>query len=200
MTGMESNEAFSKMLKALIASDFVVKYVPFGMKKTQVHYKLVDPFCWFWLHFKEQKQVSETDFWEHHLNETLITSWCGIAFEEICFTHIPAIKKALGISGVSTEVTAMTVKGDNQSDGMQIDMLIYRRDDVINLCEIKYCKEQFTIDKQYAEHLRSRKYFVEKHFPKKAVHQTFITTYGLSSNAYANEVTSQITMDDLFEH
>lgn len=194
------NGDFTKILKSLVNSNIIAKYSPFTDDRKKDYYKLVDPFCWFWLHFKEQKQVSETDFWEHHLNESLITSWCGIAFEEICFTHIPAIKKALGISGVSTEVTAMTVKGDNQSDGMQIDMLINRRDDVINLCEIKYCKEQFTIDKQYAEHLRSRKYFVEKHFPKKAVHQTFITTYGLSPNAYANEVTSQITMDDLFEY
>lgn len=64
MTGMESNEAFSKMLKALIASDFVVKYVPFGMKKTQVHYKLVDPFCWFWLHFVKGNTRLVTDFWQ----------------------------------------------------------------------------------------------------------------------------------------
>ena len=61
---MESNETFTKMLKALIASDFVVKYVPFGMKKTEVHYKLVDPFCWFWLHFVKGQTRLVTDFWE----------------------------------------------------------------------------------------------------------------------------------------
>lgn len=83
MTGMDSNETFTKMLKALIASDFVVKYVPFGMKKTEVHYKLVYPFCWFWLHFVKGQTRLVTDFWKGEPSQAVV-SWRGIAFEEVC--------------------------------------------------------------------------------------------------------------------
>ena len=45
----------TKDLNALIASDFVAKYVPFGYSKREPHYKLVDPFCLFYLHFVKIK-------------------------------------------------------------------------------------------------------------------------------------------------
>ena len=69
-TGLNPNGDFSKMLKALIGSDFVVKYVPFGMSKREEHYKLIDSFCWFWLHFKEGKKIGQEDYWQRHLKES----------------------------------------------------------------------------------------------------------------------------------
>lgn len=41
----------SSNLNALISSDFIMKYVPFGYGKREEHYKLVDSFCIFYLHF-----------------------------------------------------------------------------------------------------------------------------------------------------
>ena len=198
-TQMNPNGDFTKLLKSLENSKIILKYSPFTNEKKCEYYKLSDPFCWFWLHFKEQKKINETDFWEHHLNAAQIASWCGIAFEEVCFNHIREIKKALGIAGVSTTEAAMIVKGDHESDGMQIDLLIDRRDDVINLCELKFYKTPFTISKHYADLLWKRKETIENVMPKKAVHLTMITTYGISPNVYANDVQSQIMMDDLFE-
>ena len=69
MTGINPNGDFSKMLKALVGSDFIIRYVPFGMGKHEEHYKLIDSFCWFWLHFKESKEVKEADYWQHHQKE-----------------------------------------------------------------------------------------------------------------------------------
>ena len=45
------------MLKALIASDFVLRYVPFGCSKREVHYKLVDPFCIFYLRYVKENSI-----------------------------------------------------------------------------------------------------------------------------------------------
>ena len=42
---------FSKMLDALVASDFVERYVPFGESKRNTYFRLVDPFCLFFLRF-----------------------------------------------------------------------------------------------------------------------------------------------------
>ena len=50
----------SSNLNALISSDFIIKYVPFGHGKREEHYKLTDPFCMFYLHFIwNQKKLSE---------------------------------------------------------------------------------------------------------------------------------------------
>lgn len=43
--------ANSWILDKLIKSDFIIKYVPFGHNKREEHYKLIDPFCLFYLHF-----------------------------------------------------------------------------------------------------------------------------------------------------
>ena len=51
----------SEALNALIVSDFIVKYVPFGMSKRNEHYKLMDPFCIFYLHFvKTADEINES--------------------------------------------------------------------------------------------------------------------------------------------
>lgn len=88
---------------------------------------------------------------------------------------------------------------DDEHDGAQIDMLIDRADRIINLCEIKFSIAEYTITKDYDRKLRQRLQTIfEVVHPKKTIHQTFITTYGLRSNEYSGKVQSVITMDDLF--
>ena len=120
MTGLSPNGDFTKMLKALIGSDFVTRYVPFMASSREEHYKLSDCFCWFWLHFKESLKIGETDYWQHHLREAEIASWRGVAFEEVCMQHVRQIKTALQIAGVSSKESSLIVKGDKDIDGMQI--------------------------------------------------------------------------------
>ena len=146
-TGINPNGDFTSLLKALIASDFVKKYVPYGTSKREPHYKLTDCFCWFWLHFKEKLNITETDYWEHHLKEQEIASWRGIAFEEVCLQHVRQIKTALQIAGVASSESALVVKGQGENDGMQIDLLIDRADDVVNACEMKFNKTAISITK-----------------------------------------------------
>ncbi|MDR3305816.1 MAG: hypothetical protein LBS85_07345 [Clostridiales Family XIII bacterium] len=59
---------------------------------------------------------------------------------------------------------------------------------------------EYAIAKEYDAKLRRRKeaFRLETH-TRKALHTTFITTYGLAHNAYWNEVQSEVTMDDLFD-
>ena len=59
-------------------------------------------------------------------------------------------------------------------------MLIDRADRIINLCEVKFSLSEYTITKDYDRKLRDRlQTFLDVVHPKKAIHQTFITTYGL---------------------
>lgn len=119
---MNPNGDFTKMLKALMGSDFVVKYTPFGFSQREEYYKLIDSFCWFWLHFKEKKAVKQTDYWQQHLKESDVASWRGIAFEEVCLQHISQIKYALHIGAVSTQESSLVLKGDTE---MMVCKLIF---------------------------------------------------------------------------
>ena len=196
--GIPSGGDFSKMLKALENSDFITQYIPFGESRRSIRYKLTDSFCWFWLHFKEHRKVTETDYWQHHMRESEIASWRGVAFEELCFSHISQIKRALQIGGVSSRESAFVVRNDGNNDGMQIDLCIDRSDDVINLCEMKFNKEEYLVTKSYAETLAKRQSAIEQMMPCKTVHTTLVSAAPLHRNEYSDIFTSQVTLDDLF--
>lgn len=188
----------TKYLNALIESDFVVKYTPFGEKKREERYKLIDPFCIFYLHFIVDKEQKSETFWETNVSSQSLSSWRGFAFENVCFNHIPQIKKALGISGVSTTESGW-VKRDTSSPGTQVDLIISRRDNTINICELKFYSGEFAVDKNYYITLLSRTEEVTKTASKKAtIMNTLITPFGLKRNEYSSVFTNTVTLDDLF--
>lgn len=74
--------------------------------------------------------------------------WRGVAFEQVCWQHIIQIKRALEIGGVKTSISAWNIVGSETSSGAQVDMLIIRDDNIVNLCEMKFCSSIYTIDKE----------------------------------------------------
>lgn len=188
----------SKNLNALLASDFIVRYVPFGFSKREEHYKLVDPFCLFYLHFVQNQTKINEKFWQQNITAQPVVTWRGYAFENVCFTHIDQIKKALEILGVISSSSAWSKKGGDE-DGAQIDLLIQRNDNVINMCEIKFTSDDFIVDKNYYRVLLSRPNQIRKLVsPKISILSTLITTFGLKQNEYSSAFTNVVTMDDLF--
>ena len=186
---------FGKLLNSLIVSDFVVSYVPFGEGKRNEKYKLVDPFCLFYLKFVKNSETINESFWSNNVNSQSIVSWRGFAFENVCFNHIKQIKEGLGISGVVSKQSAWI----DQEDGVQIDLIIERKDNIVNMCEIKFYSDVFKVDKNYDMLLRKRVSVLSNHLLKKcAIHNTLITTYGIKDNEYKWSFNSVITMDDLF--
>ena len=111
--GCSTGGTFSQALNALIESDFIVKYVPFGYSKRKEHYKLVDPFCMFFIKFVENKTKLNGVFWQQNQVSQSVVSWRGFAFEGVCFNHINQIKSALGISGVSATYSAWSKREDD---------------------------------------------------------------------------------------
>lgn len=191
----------SKSLKALIASDFIIEYVPFGLGKRETHYKLVDPFCKFCLKFVNDKETLDEAFWQQNVSSQSINSWRGFAFENVCFNHISQIKAALGISGVSTTHSAWSKRPDEENDdGAQIDLIIDRKDNVVNMCELNFYSGEYTVDKSYHTTLMNRQNLLSSLISKKSiVHGTLVTTYGLTYNEYSGDFIKTITLDDLFK-
>lgn len=195
---LSPNGAFSETLNALVSSDFLKEYKTSHEGRKKSKYKLSDPFCWFWLHFMDRKRITENDYWQHHLKDAETSAWRGIAFEELCFRHIKQIKQALQIAGVSSVEYPLIDKGDAEHPGMQLDLIIDRRDDVLNVCEMKYTASAFVLTKPYAETIEQRRAALEQRYPHKSIHMTLVTTYPTSADTYADTFQSEVTADDLF--
>lgn len=122
----------------------------------------------------------------------------------MCLHHISQIKQALGINGIISNVHSWSCKPFTDKDGTkwnggQIDLLIDRADEVINICEIKYASDKYALTADYEEKIRSRaSLFRNVTKTKKATVHTFITTYGVVRNNHSGIVQSEVTMDDLF--
>ncbi len=191
----------TRILSNLEICDFIGKRVQYGNKKTEMIYRLIDFYTLFYFRFIEQNVVLDTAWWQNHLNDSSVSAWQGLTFEVICMEHHQQIKKALGISGMATEVTTWRTKPDKKKNlsGAQIDMIIERADRLVHLCEMKFSQEQYIITKDYDMRLRERMSvfkFVTK--TKKAPVYTFITTYGVKNMQSHSIIHSQVTMDDLF--
>lgn len=136
-SGLSNSGDLSAKLEELESCGFIRKYFAFGMKKKNAVYQLMDCFTLFHLKFLKDAPTDE-HFWSNQINTPAVNTWMGLAFERVCLEHVDQIKKKLGISGVLTEVNSWYCKADPDKGifGSQIELLIVRKDQVINLCEI----------------------------------------------------------------
>lgn len=199
-TGALAGGDFSNHLKALIEGGFIIRYEGFGESRKDKLYKLIDPFCLFYLRFIDEAGSANLVGWSDCMMTPAAAAWRGLAFENICFSHIPQIKMALGIPGVSTRESLWSKRGDETGEGTQIDLIIERRDDTTDICEAKFLKDEFASSKEYHLILERRKSLVSEHMPRRTtVRNVLITTFGLKKNAYRWDFSAVITLDKLFE-
>lgn len=201
-TKLSDGGTFTNVLNELEASGFISTFSPLENKKKDTLFRLTDEYSLFYLKFIEGKDTTAPDHWMRTAQSQEYRIWCGYAFENLCIKHVENIKKALGISGVTTSVNSfLHRKDDTFGQGFQIDMLIDRKDDVMNICEMKFYSDKFTITPSYAASLRTKKAGLRTvTSTKKMVLLTFITSYGLVENAHRSElVDNDLTIDMLFE-
>ena len=98
-----------------------------------------------------------------------------------------------------TNVCSWRTEKTEEHPGAQIDLLFSRADNIVNIFEMKYAKDAFTIDAKYAKELRSKisAFEIATH-TKSAIHPVMVTTYGVSHNEHFNIIQRELTMDDLF--
>jgi hypothetical protein len=187
----------TKTLYELEQCSFIEKYTDFTRKKNNAYYRLVDPFTLFWLKYVSNNNTKDEYFWTNRIDDGGRRSWSGLAFEQLCLHHISQIKNKLGISGISTEVFSWRSK--TSDPGAQIDLIISRRDGVINLCEMKYSLHPVTISAKENQNLHNKKIaFITETGTRNAIHITLVTTYGLSEKSQMSSIQSNIVLDDLF--
>ena len=185
----QATGTYQRAIEELLISDFIIENTPFGKKKRGATYKLIDEYSIFYHSFIKPHKKYSPGMWQQLSESQSYKIWAGYAFETLCFKHIDAIKQALGITAVYTEIYNFKVPTSDESEGFQIDLLIDRKDNSINLCEIKFHSAPFTITKDYYRQLiEKRQRFVDFTGTKKQVFLTFITNFGITANAYAQEI------------
>lgn len=200
ITRLSEGGGVSAMLEELVHSGFISVYLPFEKKKKDSLYRLTDEFSLFYLQFMEKNRLGGKNVWQQLSQTQAYISWAGYAFENICFKHIPQIKKALGIAGVYATASSFFKKGTDEIEGMQFDLLIDRADHVINVCEVKFYNAEYVIDKMQAMDFRNKMAaFKIATNTRKQLFLTMITTFGIKQNAHSlGLVDTSLTMDDLF--
>lgn len=197
MSAIQNGGGLTTMLRELEESGFISRSYPYGKKIRDSIYRLTDQYSLFYLKFIKDQKQSGSGSWLNRIDNPVWRAWSGYAYENICLQHIDALKRALGISGVYTEESSWLDKDRS----VQIDLLIDRRDHVINLCEIKFTLEPFSLTKAYKEEFENKLFtFKEETQTRKSVFPTLITTYGLKENIHSlGFIQNTITMDGLFE-
>ena len=189
----------SEILKTLEASGFIRSYRSYGAKKKNAIYQLTDPFTLFHFRFLETPSTDE-HFWSSTLSSPAQAAWRGLAFERLCLLHLPQVRRALGVGSIHVEAYGWSFKGDETyPDGVQIDLVLERADNVINICEMKYSATVYAIDKAYDSALgRKIATFAGVTGTRKAIHLTLVTANGLLRNQYSGRVQSEVVLADLF--
>lgn len=186
---------FSKTLNELIVSGFVGFSKTYGNKKKSALYRLSDEFTRFYLKYIEPNKNQGKNFWHTLSKEQSYISWCGFNFETICLKHVEQIKKALGIIGIHSENSSW------MNESAQIDLIIDRSDKWINLFEMKFYAQEYTIDKNEYNKLKERiTEYKTSTKTRKNISLAIITPFGLKQNEYAAEIIDHnLTIDVLFD-
>ena len=201
-TGIAANGKLTKILENLTNSGFVRASSFYGNKKKATLFQSSDYYTNFYFRFLKDNYGKDEHYWSKALDIPSRRSWAGLTFEQVCKDHIGQIKKKLGISGVLSQEYIWFTRGDEElgTSGAQIDLLIERRDRIINICEIKFSSDEFVIDKEYDLKLRNKiETFKRITSTKYGLQLTMITTYGVKNNKYSSIVGNQITLEDLFD-
>ena len=192
-SGVADNGWLSKYLKVLEQCGFVRRFTEIGKKCKGSVYQLIDNFTLFYFRYIAENRSNDPQYWSSMLDSRSHTTWAGLAFERLCLQHVDQIKFALGISGVLTNVHSW------RNANAQIDLLIDRKDGIVNLCEMKHWAGPYAMTAADDSDLAGKKAeFKAATKTRKAVHLTMVTTFGVKPNAYSYKMQSFVTLDDLF--
>lgn len=185
-SSMSNGGGFTKVLNELEQSGFIQSLHPFGKKSKDKIYRLTDYFSLFYFKFMVPAKNPEAGYFMTLQATQSFKSWCGYAFENICLQHVSQIKKALGIHGIYSENYSFYQSKTDEKEGAQIDLVIDRKDGVINLCEMKFYEGPYPFSVKDAEKIMKQKIaFKAGTKSRKQLFSTWISTYGITENQHS---------------
>jgi hypothetical protein len=190
----QSSGDFSLKMEELIESGFVSEEGFYGNKKKLSVYRLSDEYSKFYLKFIDDNKNGGEGTWQQLSATPSYKSWSGFVFESICLKHIVQIKRALRIDAIYSTSSCWS------NEYAQIDLLIDRADNVINVCEMKFYNGPYTLDKKYYLNLKNKITELQRDTKtRKNIYVTMITAFGINDNEYSRElVQNSLDIEVLF--
>jgi len=197
--GIASGGTATNLLHELELCDFIRAYNGLPYSTSSQVYQITDFFTIFYFRYVQSNHQLGAGYWLDMIGRSAFYAWAGLSFERLCLLHIEAVKHKLGISGVFSGLYSWQARASEGRKGAQIDLVIDRADNVINLCECKYTSGKYALTAEDSEKLRERMATFEQTTKTNKMHQlTMITSYGLKKGKYTGIVRSEATLDDLF--
>jgi AAA+ ATPase superfamily predicted ATPase len=186
-SGISSGGDFSLKLTELIESGFVSEYSFYKNKKQLTLFRLSDEYSMFYLKFIENNKNVGEGTWQRLAKSQSYISWSGFSFETLCLKHIQQIKRGLKIEGIYSTSSSWF------NDNAQIDLIIDRDDNVINLCEIKFHSSSFVIDRKYYLNIKNKIAEFEHGLARnKNVFFTLVLASDFKENEYSRELIDSV--------
>lgn len=198
-TKLADNGALSKKLLELEECGFIRQYSPFGKRKKESIYQLIDNFTAFYFSMMNPRKEDE-HFYQNNYQSGLYNSFVGLSFELVCLEHVKQIKYALGIIGVTSKECSWLCLEDKENgiSGHQVDLLIDRNDGIINMCEMKYSLAPYSLTNKDEENYRLRiADFNKVTNSKKPIMFTLISPFGVNRNSHSGIITNVINLENL---
>ncbi|MDF1795668.1 MAG: ATP-binding protein [Coxiellaceae bacterium] len=195
-------------LKALQDTSFIMSFKPLFHKTRGIYYRVIDEYSLFFFYWVEPvkdsllKKNLISGYWDKLKVKPAWNTWAGLAFESVCYEHLPQITKALDLSPTAVPSTwRYSPKKGSEEKGAQIDLLFDRDDDSITICEIKYSDKPFVITKEYAQKLKQKlEVFKKITRTNKQLSVVMISANGIKKNKHSEGLLSGVaTLDDLFK-
>lgn len=196
---LSSGGTLTKILHDLEVCGFIAKFNAFNKPKEEKTYRLVDEYIIFYYKFLQNKKVKITG--ASLGNSHSFKVWSGFAFENLCFHHIDKITQILGINGILFNVYQFRQKESDGHKGLQIDMIIDRSDNCINIIEAKYYDGTFQMSASQALSLKNKVAgFIQASRTKKTIFITLISNEMVDKNMhYLSAVTNGIEVKQLMK-
>lgn len=200
-SGLRSGGGLNRRLQELEESGFIARIAPYGSLKKSTQYRVIDEFTLFYLRWMDHAPRGVlarggASYFRARAETPSYKAWQGYAFEGVCLKHARELQRALGIDNLVTSVGTWRFVPRAKSEkrrGAQVDLLFDRRDNVINLCELKFSNDPYVVSKSYARELKDKmSLFAEYTKTRKRVILTLVSPYGLKPNTWSEDLIDRV--------
>ncbi|MBF0105047.1 MAG: AAA family ATPase [Deltaproteobacteria bacterium] len=164
---------FSDHVNNLVLADFVERFIPLGKSDLSriVRFRLLDEYLHFYFGFilPNAARIQSGQFQYQGINEPTLRQWQGYAFERLCRRHAREIAKRLFFAGVAY---ASGTYFERKKNGVQVDLVFKRNDNVLTVCEVKYVN---TLQgKALVDTFQKKIRTLSESFPRYSIHKVLI--------------------------
>ena len=179
-------KGLDEVIEASLYFDGVPKYldlvrahpsVLMGVESRLIKYMLSDAYMRFCHAFirpnlRKIRSGAHRDLFARLRQTGRFHTWRGRAFEHLCLAHARRIAETLGFSGIDFSVGPYFRAPRRGNDGLQMDLLFSRADNVISLCEMKCSVAPIGIG--VAKEVERKVELLHAEFPSKTIQRVLV--------------------------